>query len=95
MFCGEDLRRWPRSPQLTSRKECHLVGKLRGQVEVVQDYEDRQVVSVCEVFDQIQDARFVLQVQVRGGLIHEEERRGLGKGAGNANELLLPARDFP
>ena len=95
MLLGEDLSGRPRSPQLASGKEHHPVGKLGGQVEVVQDHEHRQAVSVCEVPDQIQDAGFVLQIQVRGGLIHEEERCGLGEGAGDEDELLLPAGDFP
>ena len=63
-------------------EEEHVVGVLRGEVQVVQDGEDAHAVVVGEAAREAEDAVLVREVEAGGGLVEEEvARRAAGIGA--------------
>ena len=66
---------------------------MRADVRVVGDDEERAVLALREVAEELEDLRADGGVEVGGRLVGEEHRGPAGEGAGDRDALLLPARE--
>ncbi len=66
-----------------------------GRVRIVRDHDDRLAVIAVQRLQQIEDFIAGLAVEVAGWLVAEEQRRVGDDGAGDADALLLAARELP
>ena len=57
--------------------------------EIVEHGEDRRPVALVEVDEELHDLDLVADVEVRGRLVEDEDRRRLGEGQGDEHELPL------
>ena len=82
------------SPNSTSLAEVHegrVVGHARGLLHVV-GHDDDRVVGL-QLVDQLLDLGGRDRVEGRGRLVEQDHLRLDGDGAGDAQALLLPARE--
>ena len=81
-FGGEDLARGADGGEMSADEQGDPVRVASGEVEVMQGNEYGEVFGMCQLADQLQQADLILQVQMRGGFIEQENGRGLAQGAG-------------
>ncbi len=62
-----------------------------GEVEVMQGDQHGEIVLARQFADEIEQADLVLQIEVRGRFVEQEDRRGLAQGARQQNPLTLAA----
>ena len=66
-----------------------------GRVRIVRDHDDRLAVLAVERLQQVEDLVARLAIEVAGRLVAEQQRRVGDDGAGDADALLLAARELP
>src|SRR3954447_3158255 len=88
---GEDLLRGRELDQLPVEHERRPIGHARGLLHVVGDDHDR--VALLEVADELLDAQRGHRIQGRAGLVHQDHVGLDRERAGDAQALLLPARE--
>ncbi len=69
----------------------HMVGVACSKVEVVEHDRHGGSAAAVEVRDQVQDFHLVCQVQVRGGLVQQQDFGFLREGHGDPDALALSA----
>ena len=68
--------------------------EMGGQREVVEDRDDGRPVALVEVHEQLHDVDLVADVEVRGRLVEDQDRRRLGDRHGDEHELALAHRQL-
>ena len=77
-----------------AREEHEPREEVAGQPEVVEDGEDRRPVAPVEVDQEVHRLDLVAEVEVDGRLVEDEQRRGLGHGHREQDELAFAERQL-
>ena len=90
-FGGEDFARGADGGEMSADEQGNSVSVAGGEVKIVQCDEHGEVFGVRQLADQFQQADLILQIQMGGGFIEQENGCGLAQGAGEQNPLRFSA----
>ena len=76
-FGGEDLARGADGCEMSADEQGNPVCVAGGEIEVVQGDEHGEVFCLCQLADQLQQTDLILQIQMCGGFIEQQNGRGL------------------
>ena len=91
---GQHGRRRPVGDDLPAVEHHEAREEVTGQGQVVEDGEDRRAVSRVEVGEELHDRDLVAEVQVDRRLVEDEQRRRLGDGERDEDQLALAKREL-
>src|SRR5437879_9820085 len=83
-----------RLDQLPRVHDDDRVGQVAGRRDVVRDVEDRELLSVAQVGQQVEHAEADRNVEHRHGLVRDQDAGLDRQGAGDGDALPLPARQL-
>ena len=91
---GHDVLDGARFDDPPGLQEADGVADLADHAHLVGDDDDGDAQAVAHVADEIEDGAGGVRVQCAGGLVAQEDGGLVGQGAGDADPLLLAAREL-